>query len=93
MRRDVGNAATGPCHALQRSAWIGVAVAVAWNVVGFPLFEDHGRDLGPMSREIAARFGEAPVVGYMLTEDLISWFGGRARKPVLSARLPIRKGA
>ena len=70
LTADVARAATGASRAPDRAAVLVFAVTVGWNVVGLP-FTGHRRDLGPMSRAVAARVGDAPLVLFRPQESLL----------------------
>jgi 4-amino-4-deoxy-L-arabinose transferase-like glycosyltransferase len=70
---------TGPFRAPLRVAAVVYAGVVAWNVLGAP-HSDLDRDLGPLSREVVARSGPGPVVGFRVGEDVrgsIPFYTGR----------------
>jgi len=80
----VAPSTTGPCDAPLQLVAVGFAVAVAWHVAIYP-FTGGDRDLEPLAREVDARIGGKPFVGFQLAESVrgaLAFYTGRYAIPV-----------
>jgi 4-amino-4-deoxy-L-arabinose transferase-like glycosyltransferase len=85
--RGEGRAAfrvSGPCDAPLQLVAVGFVVAVACQVAIYP-FMGSDRDLEPLAREVDARVGRKPFVGFQLEESVrgaLAFYTGRFAIPV-----------